>query len=634
MNKSHYQVIFIIGVSGAGKTTIGSAVAARLGIPFFDADDFHPAVNKKKMAAGIPLNDEDRLGWLRSLNLLAKKEVQHHSVVIACSALKESYRQLLMADIEDHCRWFALEGSFDQIRDRMKSRKGHYMPTTLLQSQFDLLEIPSYAVGINVQQSPEEIVNLILDKLTEMKSVVGVVGLGVMGSSLARNIARNGFNISIYNQFVKNLEEKVADKLIDTYPELNNAKGFEDLEAFVESLKTPRIILCMIPAGKPIEQLIENIIPLLSANDIILDCGNSHFKDTEIRQERLEGMGIHYLGVGVSGGKEGALNGPSIMVGGSQFDYDQVKKYLESIAAKDKLGNPCCTFVGNSGAGHFVKMVHNGIEYAEMQLLAEVYGILRWANQCTPDEVAKVFESWMETDVNSYLLDISKDILRKKEGENWLVDLILDTAENKGTGGWTTIVAAELGVPIPTIAEALFARYTSAFKNLRRQLNDNLNGQVEPFRFSTDDLLKAYRLARISNHQQGFHLISVASRKYQWEIDLSALARVWTNGCIIRSSLMEKLEISMRESEQVILDASFQSIITQDKVGALSVVSNAIKSNVPIPAMSSALIYLQSISRHNSYGNFIQAQRDYFGAHGYHRIDGELNQKVHTKWRD
>lgn len=634
MNNSPYQVIFIIGVSGAGKTTIGSTVAAKLSIPFFDADDFHPVVNKKKMAAGIPLNDDDRLGWLKSLNLLAQKEVQDHSLVIACSALKESYRQQLMMDIENHCRWFALEGSFDQIRDRLNNRRGHYMPTSLLQSQFDLLEIPSYAIEIDVQQSPGEIVNLILDKLTEMKSVLGVIGLGVMGSSLARNIARNGFNISIYNQFVENLEEQVANKLIDTYPELNNAQGFEDLDAFVSSLKTPRIIICMIPAGKPLDQLIEKIIPLLSPSDIILDCGNSHFKDTELRQEQLEGKGIHYLGAGISGGEEGALNGPSIMVGGSQPDYDHVKKYVEAIAAKDNLGKPCCAFVGKNGAGHFVKMVHNGIEYAEMQLLAEVYGILRWANQFTSDEVAKVFESWMETDVNSYLLDISKDILRKKEGENWLVDLILDKAENKGTGGWTTMVAVELGVPVPTLAEALFARYTSTFKNLRRQLNDNLNGQVEPLCFSTDDLLKAYRLARISNHQQGFHLIEVASKNFQWEIDLSTLARIWTNGCIIRSSLMEKLEISMRESEQVILDDSIQSIIVQDRARALFIVSNAIKSNVPIPAMSSALIYLQSISRNNSYGNFIQAQRDYFGAHGYHRIDGELNQKVHTKWRN
>lgn len=466
-----------------------------------------------------------------------------------------------------------------------------------------------------------------------MKSSLGIIGLGVMGSSLARNMAGNGFNISLYNQFVENLEEQVADKLISAYPKMQSAKGFEDLEAFVGSLRTPRIIICMIPAGKPIDQLIEKLTPLLSAHDILMDCGNSHFKDTEQRQAKLAEMGIRYLGVGVSGGEEGALNGPSIMVGGAQSDYDHVQKYLESIAATDKLGNPCCAFVGKSGAGHFVKMIHNGIEYAEMQLLAEVYGILRWANQFSPDDVAKVFESWMETDVSSYLLEISKDILQKKEGENWLVDLILDTAENKGTGGWTTMVAAELGVPIPTIAEALFARYSSTFKNLRRQLNDTINEPVEPFRISTDDLLKTYRLARISNHQQGFHLIQIASTKYQWGIDLSTLARVWTNGCIIRSSLMDNLEMLFKKCDLVLHDELIQSTISQDRAYALSVVSNAIKCNVPIPAMSSALIYLQSISRDNSYANFIQAQRDYFGAHGYQRIDGELNQKVHTKWK-
>ena len=594
-----------MGVSGAGKSTIGIDVAARLKIPFFDADDFHSGANKAKMEKGIPLNDEDRKGWLKSLNNLARKEVQSHSLVIACSALKESYRQQLMLNIEDQCRWYLLSGSFDAIKERINKRKGHYMPGSLLQSQFDLLEVPAYAIG-----------------------------LGVMGSSLARNFARNGFQISLYNQYVENLEEQVAIKLISSFPELHNAKGFEDLEAFVSSLNTPRIILCMIPAGKPLDQLIEMLTPLLSSNDLLLDCGNSHFKDTVQRQELLKEKGIRYLGVGVSGGEEGALNGPSIMAGGSQSDYDHVKNYLESIAAKDKLGNPCCALVGKSGAGHFVKMVHNGIEYAEMQLLAEVYGILRWSKQLSPDEIANVFESWMDTDVKSFLLDISKDILRKKEGKNWLVDLILDAVESKGTGSWTTMAAAELGVPIPTIAEALFERFISASKELRKQLHEDLNTQVISSNFSTTDLLKAYRLARISNHQQGFNLIYEASRQYDWDVDLSILARIWTNGCIIRSTLMEKLEQYLKANKNLFLDPSIQAIIKQDKEIAFSIVGDVIKASIPIPALSSALVYVQSMSRGESYGNLIQAQRDYFGAHGYQRIDGELNQKVHTRWRD
>jgi 6-phosphogluconate dehydrogenase len=586
------------------------------------------------MAAGTPLNDDDRLGWLKSLNLLAKKEVRDHSHVIACSALKESYRQQLMSSIEDQCLWFVLEGSFESIRDRVSKRKEHYMPSSLLQSQFDLLEVPSYGTRINIQESPEEIVDSIVDSIKQKKTSLGVVGLGVMGSSLARNLARHGFGLSLYNQFVQNLEERVAEKLIETHSELRNAKGFEDLQQFVGSLETPRIILCMIPAGKPMDQLIENLDPLLSPNDILLDCGNSHFKDTEQRQMQLAKKGVNYLGVGVSGGEEGALSGPSIMVGGSEEGYDHIKKFLERIAAKDKSGNPCCARVGSKGAGHFVKMVHNGIEYSEMQLLAEVYGILRWANQFSPDDIANVFESWMETDVNSYLLEISKDILRKREGDNWLIDLISDKAENKGTGAWTTVAAAELGVPIPTIAEALFARYTSAFKNLRRQLNDDLNVPVEPLRFSTDDLLKAYRLARISNHHQGFHLIAIASEKHGWGIELSTLARIWTNGCIIRSTFMEDLEKSLKQGGNIFMDLSIQTIVKRDRGTAQAIVGDAIKFNIPIPALSSALVYLQSLSRGESYGNLIQAQRDYFGAHGYQRIDDPLNQKIHTKWKD
>lgn len=634
MNKSAHQVIFIIGVSGAGKTTIGKIVAAQLRIPFFDADDFHPEANRKKMAEGIPLNDEDRMGWLESLNQLAREEVEDHSLVIACSALKESYRQQLMLQIENQCQWFLLQGSFDEIKERMSKRIGHYMPATLLQSQFDLLEVPHYAISIDIEQSPEEMVVLILDNLKGMKSVLGIIGLGVMGSSLARNMARNGFNISLYNQFVENLEERVADKLIETYPELYNAKGFEDLQEFVASLNTPRAIICMIPAGKPLDDLIEMITPFLKSDDILIDCGNSHYKDTDKRQKALEANGIHYMGVGVSGGEEGALNGPSIMAGGSRSDYDYIKNYLELIAAKDKSGNPCSSYVGRRGAGHFVKMVHNGIEYAEMQLLAEVYGILRWANQLSPDEVANMFESWMETDVNSYLLDISKNILRKKEEDNWLVDLILDTAEHKGTGSWTTIAAAELGVPIPTITEALFARFSSSYKAIRKQLQEDLGNQSKLFMFSTDDLLKTYRLARISNHQQGFNLMAEASTQYEWRIDLSVLARIWTNGCIIRSTLMEDLEQTLKKNQNLFLDPSIQKIINQDKEIAFSTIGEVIKSNIPIPALSSAIVYLQSMSRGESYGSLIQAQRDYFGAHGYQRRDGSSNQKVHTRWKD
>ncbi len=634
MNKSQHQVIFIMGVSGAGKSTVGTRLAGQLNIPFYDGDDFHSDANKAKMKAGHPLNDTDRMKWLKTLNLLAVREVQLHSVVIACSALKESYRQQLSTSIESQCRWVLLRGSFDQIEARISKRQGHFMPASLLRSQFDLLETPSQALSIDIQHSPDEIVDLIIKSLSDVQSHLGIIGLGVMGSSLARNMARQGFNLSMYNQYVKNKEERVAEKLIEKHPELQQAKGFEDLQKFVESLSAPRIIVCMIPAGNPLDSLIENIAPLLSPNDFLIDCGNSHYKDTENRQRQLEARGIHYMGVGVSGGEEGALNGPSIMVGGSRSDYDQVKQYLQSIAAKDKGDNPCCAHVGKGGSGHFVKMVHNGIEYAEMQLLAEVYGILRWTNQLDLDEIADVFESWLETDVNSYLLEISRDILRKKEGDKWLLDLILDVSESKGTGGWTTIAAAELEVSIPTITESLFARFTSADKQVRKQLNEELGMLTGTAPFAIDALQKAYRLARISNHQQGFNLIAKASKQYGWQIDLSALSRIWTNGCIIRSTLMENLEQALKNNGNIFLDSTIQSIIREEKEIAARLVGEAIKSNVPIPALTSAVVYLQSVSRGASYGNFIQAQRDYFGAHGYQRVDDQLNQKAHARWKE
>ena len=426
----------------------------------------------------------------------------------------------------------------------------------------------------------------------------------------------------------------MAAKLIAKHSELQKAEGFEDLGMFVKSLQTPRIIVCMIPAGAPLDQLITRISPHLSSGDILMDCGNSHFRDTENRQTLLEQSGVQYLGVGVSGGEEGALNGPSIMVGGSNEAYSKIKPLIESIAAKDKAGNPCCAWVGEGGSGHFVKMVHNGIEYAEMQLLAEVYGTLRWGYKKSPYEIADVSESWLDTDVNNYLLSISIDILRKKEKGNWLIDSILDVIGNKGTGGWTTIAAAELGIPIPTIAEALFSRYISAFKTIRVNLDKKIGITIVETVMPIEHLLSTYRLARISNHQQGFHLIQEASKEFYWKIDLSTVARIWTNGCIIRSALMEKLEITFREHSLVLDDVSIQHEINRDKDHTMSVVGDLLKANIPIPAMASAMLYLQSFSRAESFGNFIQAQRDYFGAHGYQRMDDPQKRNVHTQWKE
>lgn len=465
-----------------------------------------------------------------------------------------------------------------------------------------------------------------------MSSALGIIGMGVMGHNLARNFARHGYCLSLFNQRVEKKEEEVAHKIIKQFPELHQAQGFEYLSPFVESLQAPRIILCMIPAGLPVDQLIGKISPLLTAGDVLIDGGNSHYKDTERRQQQLGTLGIHFLGAGVSGGEEGALHGPSIMVGGEEAAYGKVRIFLEKIAALDGRGGACCARVGDGGAGHFVKMVHNGIEYAEMQLLAEVYGVLRWGQRLSPDEIANLLERWLQTAVNSYLLSISKDILRRKEGQGWLVDFILDTAENKGTGGWTTIAAAELGVPIPTIAEALFARYSSSFKDLRVQLGQASSVETRTINFPMDDLWKAYRLARISNHQQGFHLIESASKQLKWNISLSTLARIWTNGCIIRSSLMEDLEGIFQQVDYLLEHSTVQTLIKTDAPTGYAVTGEIISRNLPIPAMASAITYLQTMLRGSGNGNFIQAQRDYFGAHGYQRVDDPDRKKNHTQW--
>ncbi len=608
-------------------------LSASLKIPFFDGDDYHPSSNVEKMKAGIPLTDDDRQGWLASLNTLATTEIKRGSIVIACSALKESYRQVLMKGVERRSVWFLMHGNYESILQRMTERTDHFMPPALLKSQFDLIEVPIYATPFDIELTPSEILDLMLIYIGNMTSTIGIIGMGVMGRSLARNFGRNGFSLSLFNQRIEKTEVDVAKNVISKYPELSQAQGFEDLEKFVASLTSPKLIICMIPAGNPMDQLIEKIKPLLQPDDILVDGGNSHYKDTERRQAQLSNSNIHFMGVGISGGEEGALHGPSLMIGGSSSAWKRIQPIFEKVAAINRQGKSCCAWIGQDGAGHFVKMVHNGIEYAEMQLLAELYGILRWGHLLYPGEIATIFEQWLSNQGDSYLLSVSVDVLRKKENNEWLIDKILDQAENKGTGGWTTITAAELGVPIPTITTSLFSRFASANKKLRAQLSETLKLPVQRITISIDSLWQTYQLARISNHQQGFHLISEASNQYGWNIDLSTLARIWTNGCIIRSVLMESLEQTFKKHTHLIQDPSFQSLIKANIDESLSVAGTCIKANIPVPAFASALIYLQTMARDPSYANFIQAQRDYFGAHGYQRVDDTEGRKFHSTWK-
>jgi len=624
-------VLFIMGVSGVGKSTIGKLLSQQLSIPFFDGDDFHPEKNVKKMAKGHALTDDDRYDWLVKLNELAKDQIKENSCIIACSALKEGYRDILKKNIEANVKWIFLNGSFEQILNRIKQREDHFMPSSLLKSQFDTLEIPIEAISVEVLNSPEKITEKIVNELTD-KSEFGLIGLGVMGKSLARNLASNHFTLSLFNRHVDDLEVDVALNFKNKFQKLSSALPFDDLETFVNSLQSPRKILLMVNAGKPVDTIIESLIPLLSENDVIVDGGNSHYNDTQRRINTLQKHKLNFIGVGVSGGEEGALNGPSIMPGGNKTAYKIVQPFLETIAAKDENNVPCCSYIGEGGSGHFTKMVHNGIEYAEMQLLAEIYFILKESGR-NPDKIANILESWKPTS-NSYLLEITLEILRKKDGSDWLIDKILDTSGNKGTGNWTTIATAELGVPNTMIPAALFARYISSFKKERVEMNKLYGQKTNKINVDPNELLKAYQLARIINHHQGFRLLNQASKTYLWNLNLAEIARIWTNGCIIRSSFMEELSETLKETDTILISKSIISRVKDLKPSLNKIVSNCILHEIPIPCLSDSVNFLNGYKQASSSANLIQAQRDYFGAHTYQRIDDISGKYYHTNWKN
>ncbi len=618
-----------MGVSGSGKSTIGKLLSEDLDIAFFDGDDFHPKENIKKMASGQPLNDKDRQGWLETLNEFAKKQLIQNSCIIVCSALKQSYRDILSSDIQKETEWVYLSGDFDQIYNRINKRPDHFMPSELLKSQFDILEEPQKAIKININLAPQDIVKKIKESLGN-KSEFGLFGLGVMGKSLSRNLAQKGFKISIFNREVKGSEENVAIDFKNAHPELEKSQPFSDVEAFVNSLQTPRRIMLMVNAGKITDMVIEDLIPFLSDGDILIDGGNSNYLKTKERYDYLKSKNINFIGVGVSGGEEGALKGPSIMPGGNKETYNLVKPYLESIAAKDSNGLPCCTYVGEEGSGHFVKMVHNGIEYVEMQLLAEVYTIFRTMGK-TPDDIANILESW-KPKVDSYLLGITVDILRKKDGNDWLVNKIVDKAGNKGTGNWTTIATAQLGAPSTLIASALFARYTSFYKEERLNANENFGITPSELSLNSDNVLNAYQFARIINHYQGLKLISEAGKFYNWTLNLSEIARIWTNGCIIKSDFAEALIPILKEDDNILTHQSIISQLKSLKPSINKVVAECVLKELPVVCLGESVNFFNAYTTSNSSANIIQAQRDYFGAHTYQRTDDPSGKFYHTNW--
>ncbi|HLF65292.1 MAG TPA: NADP-dependent phosphogluconate dehydrogenase [Saprospiraceae bacterium] len=634
----HSHLIILMGVSGSGKTTIGKMLADALHLPFFDGDTYHPVENVAKMRAGIPLDDTDRYGWLQKLHTLATDLLKQNGGVIACSALKESYRNLLMEGMSHQVKWILLEGEYDLIKSRMQARSEHYMPADLLVSQFATLESPEYAVRVSIDQSPEVIVEHIMGILSKME--IGIVGLGVMGRGLALNFAGKGFVLSLYNRHVAGKEEHIASDFIGAHRELTAAKGFDDITLFAESLQVPRKILLIVEAGNAVDTVLEQLSPLLSTGDVIADCGNSHYTDTERRQEMLAQRAVHYLGVGISGGEKGARYGPSIMPGGNPEGYVLMQKALESIAARDRQNRPCCSYIGKAGAGHFVKMVHNGIEYAEMQLIAEVYGLLRHGYGYDPDRVANLFALWDSGTHHSFLLDITVQILRKREGDGWLLDKISDAARSKGTGGWTLQAANELGVPSPMIAAAVHARFLSGRTAERHRAVTTYHsaGGIHDFHLPTgvspsaqpfDDvqLADAFYLARLINHHLGFELLREASKLFDWSLDLREIARIWTNGCIIRSTLMESLLDVL--PEPLLLHPTFQTQVESMRNALSDLVTTGTSHVLHLPCHGAALNFLNGYTINEPTANLIQAQRDFFGAHGFERIDDASGKSYH-----
>ncbi len=463
------------------------------------------------------------------------------------------------------------------------------------------------------------------------KSAFGVIGLGVMGKSLSLNIAEKGFKISVYNRSDSD-EAQVVSEFLKNNSAFKTISGYTHLQEFVNSLQQPRKLLMMVKAGDVIDQIIAQLLPLLLEGDILIDGGNSHFKDTQSRFQTLKAKGIHFIGCGISGGEEGARTGPSMMPGGDFESYHKVAPILEAIAAKDETGQACCTYIGNDGSGHFVKMIHNGMEYAEMQLLSELYALMSYTMK--KEAIATVFSNWNKGDLSSYLLEITIEILRKKEGKDYLIDKILDKAENKGTGSWSSKTGLDLGVPTTMMTSAVFARYLSSFKATREQLSKQIQVQkhiVKPLDFNT--LENAYRFARIINHQQGFEVMQKASEAYQWNLNLSEISRIWTNGCIIRSQFMADTIDYFKTSNAILSHQKLLKTLQSSESSMAEVLQWAIAHRIPLDGFWSAYHYWVSMTTKRLPANLIQAQRDYFGAHTYQRLDASLTETFHTNWK-
>lgn len=467
------------------------------------------------------------------------------------------------------------------------------------------------------------------------KQQIGVIGLAVMGKNLAMNIESRGYTVSVFNRS----KEKTDEMLAETQGK--NIFGTYTIEEFVQSLEKPRKILLMVKAGAATDATIEQLKPYLEKGDIIIDGGNTYFADTQRRNKELSELGLHFIGTGVSGGEEGALRGPSIMPGGQKEAYDLVAPIFQDISAKVN-GEACTTYIGPDGAGHYVKMVHNGIEYGDMQLISESYFMLKHVLGLGAEELHKVFSDWNKGELDSYLIEITADIFTKKDEETGkpLVDVILDTAGQKGTGKWTSQSALDLGVPLPIITESVFARFISAMKQERVEASKVLTGpEAKPFdgdrEAFIESIRKALYLSKICSYAQGFAQMRAASEEYNWNLSYGEIAMIFRGGCIIRAQFLQKIKEAYDRNpglKNLLLDPYFKEIAESYQQSLREIISAAVLNGIPVPSFSAALSYFDSYRTETLPANLIQAQRDYFGAHTYQRIDKEGI--FHTEWME
>ena len=465
---------------------------------------------------------------------------------------------------------------------------------------------------------------------------IGLIGLAVMGQNLVLNMNDHGFKVAVFNRTVSKVDDFLANEAKGT-----QVVGAHSIQEFVSLLKRPRRVMLMVKAGDTVDQMIEHVLPYLEAGDIVIDGGNSLFTDSNRRTKDLAAKGILFIGTGVSGGEEGARFGPSIMPGGNPDAWPHVKNIFQSIAAKVDDGTPCCDWVGDAGAGHYVKMVHNGIEYGDMQLICEAYDILKHALNLTPDELAKVFAEWNKGELDSFLIEISSQIFAKKDEDGTpLVDKILDTAGQKGTGKWTVESALDLGMPVTLIGESVFARCLSAIKEERVAASKVLKGPTgEAATADRNDFIENVRrglyCSKIISYAQGYMLLREAAKAFGWRVNMGGIALMWRGGCIIRSRFLGKIKEAYDKKpdlHNLLFDSFFSGVLNEYQASWRKAVVKAIALGVPAPAISTALSFYDGYRTERLPANLLQAQRDFFGAHTYERVDQARGQFFHTNW--